>query len=244
MNGKPVILSDTHKFIFIHIGKTGGTSVEKVLCAHLDIDFETTKKSPSGEWWKHAWAKGMRGRVGASTWNDYFTFAFVRNPFDMILSLYSMYTQYPEYCDRTQHPNLYHPWNQYESFEDFILSMGHRKHEPDRLWRLQLDELGAGDQMQVWDSLKNLQTSYLTDSWKGMRGPGRILVDFVGRYEHLQQDFYHVCDRLSLPRLDLIAHGATKHVPFRELYTAKMEEVVREHFAIDIARFEYSLGDQ
>ena len=40
-----MIISHEHKFIFIHIGKTGGTSIEKVLCERLDIDFENTKES-------------------------------------------------------------------------------------------------------------------------------------------------------------------------------------------------------
>ena len=41
-----MIISHEHKFIFIHIGKTGGTSIEKVLCERLDIDFENTKRIP------------------------------------------------------------------------------------------------------------------------------------------------------------------------------------------------------
>jgi hypothetical protein len=74
-------------------------------------------------------------------WDDYFTFAFVRHPFDMILSLYSMYTQDPGYTDPVEHTDVYHPWNQYEDFKDFILSMGKRQHEPDEKWRFQLDNL-------------------------------------------------------------------------------------------------------
>lgn len=234
-----MLISHEHKFIFIHIGKTGGTSIEKALCAYLDKDFEETKKDPEGNWWKHIWAKGMRRRVGHETWNDYFTFAFVRNPYDMILSLYSMYTQYPEYINPDDHPDLYHPWNQYKNFPTFVRAMGRREHEPDNKWRHQLDKLGAKTTMQVWDSLKNLQTSYLTESWKGEDGEGTILVDFVGRYERLQEDFDKVCDQVGIPRIELPVQGATKHKPFSDLYDKEMRKVVRKHFQVDIDRFGY-----
>lgn len=236
-----MFISHEHKFIFIHIGKTGGTSIEKVLCKHFNVDFEETKKDPEGKWWKHIWAKYMKEYVGEQIWNDYFTFAFVRNPYDLILSLYSMYTQYPEYTDQEKHEDLYHPWNQYQDFEDFILSMGQRKHEPDEKWRLQLDKLGAKKTMKVWYFLENLQTSYLTNSWKGKQsGKGEILVDFVGRYENLTEDFHKVCQKVGLPKLDLIHHGATKHRPFQELYTKRMKKIVYEHSSVDIERFGYA----
>ncbi len=237
-----MLISHDHKFIFIHIGKTGGTSIEQVLCEHLDIDLKCTEKAPDGEWWKHIWAKGMRRRVGEKLWNKYFTFAFVRNPFDMILSLYSMYTQYPEYTNLSIHPSLYHPWNQYSDFSNFVLSMGEEKYDPNKKWRRQLRKLGAKDQKQVWESLRNLQTSYLTESWMGREGPGTILVDFVGRFENLGSDFHKVCDHVGLPRLDLIKYGATRHVPYYELYDSKMEEIVGNHFCIDIEQFGYSLN--
>ncbi len=234
-----MLISHDYKFIFIHIGKTGGTSIERTLCEYLDVDFETTKKSPDGEWWKHIWAKDMRKRVGEKLWDDYFTFAMIRNPFDMILSLYSMYTQYPEYTNPKLHPDLYHPWNQYSSFEDFIRCMGSQSHQPDKLWRHQLNKLGVKSQMNVWNSLENLQTSYLTENWKGQDGRGSILVDYVGRFENIDEDFHYICDHLGLPQLDLTMTGETKHKSFYGIYEDDTEEIVRKHFKMDIERFGY-----
>ena len=236
-----MLISHDYKFIFIHIGKTGGTSIEKVLCEYLNLNFLDTEMSPEGEWWKHIWAKYMKEYVGEKMWDDYFTFAFVRHPFDMILSLYSMYTQDPGYTYPVEHTDVYHPWNQYEDFKDFILSMGKRQHEPDEKWRFQLDNLDVRTTMYIWEDLENLQTSYLTDSWKGKEnGRGEILVDFVGRFENLVNDFHQVCQIIGLPKLELIHHGATQHQFYQELYTEEMKRIVAEHFSIDLERFGYS----
>ncbi len=237
-----MLISHSHKFIFIHIGKTGGTSIEKVLCQHLNIDFEETKNDSEGNNWKHIWAKDMRERVGEKIWDDYFTFAFVRNPYDMILSLYSMYTQYPQYTNPAQ-PEFYHPWNQYKSFEDFVISMDEHSHEPDKKWRKILKRFEVETQMDVWTDLENLQTSYLTESWKGTDGPGKILVDFVGKYENLVDDFHHVCQTIGLPKLDLIHYGGTKHKPYQDSYNERMKKIVYEHSSLDIERFGYSFGN-
>jgi hypothetical protein len=236
-----MFISHQYRFIFIHIGKTGGTSIETALCQHLGVDFAETEKSPSGEWWKHIWARHMRERVGEQIWNDYFTFAFVRNPYDLVLSLYSMYTQYPEYTNQKVHSDLYHPWNQYDNFAHFIRSMGRREHGPDERWGEQLAKLGAKTQMEVWDGVKNIQTSYLTESWQAREGPGTILVDFIGRYETLQRDFDSVCDTVGLPKLKLARQGATRHPPYHECYDAEMQQIVYRHFAVDIERFGYRL---
>jgi sulfotransferase famil protein len=236
-----MIICHKHKFIFIHIGKTGGTSIERALCRHLSMDFDTTKKSPEGTWWKHIWATDMRRRVGPDLWDNYFTFAFVRNPYDMILSLYSMYTQYPEYTSPALYRRLFHPWNQYTDFAHFIHGVGRREHEPDEQWRIQLEELGVTNQMEVWDSLQNLQTSYLTDSWKGTRGLGTVLVDFIGRYEQLERDFALVCRTVGLPQLRLERHGRSQHRPFHEVYDGTMQQIVYRHFKMDIERFGYEL---
>ncbi|MGJ8662385.1 MAG: sulfotransferase family 2 domain-containing protein [Marinicella sp.] len=60
------------EFIFIHINKTGGSSVEKA----LNLPFE------------HLTALEKIDEVGEETWQQKFTFSFVRNPFDKVFSHY------------------------------------------------------------------------------------------------------------------------------------------------------------
>ncbi len=59
-------------FIFIHINKTGGSSIEKA----LKLPFE------------HLTAVEKINEVGIEKWQQKFTFAFVRNPFDKVCSHY------------------------------------------------------------------------------------------------------------------------------------------------------------
>lgn len=60
------------KFVFIHINKTGGTSIAKAL------------NIPP----KHNTALEKIEEIGRKEWNDRFTFAVVRNPWDKVVSHY------------------------------------------------------------------------------------------------------------------------------------------------------------
>lgn len=59
-------------FIFIHINKTGGSSIEKA----LKLPFE------------HLTAQEKKQEIGTQKWQQKFKFAFVRNPFDKVCSHY------------------------------------------------------------------------------------------------------------------------------------------------------------
>jgi len=69
-------------------------------------------------------------------------------------------------------------------------------------------------------------------------GKGKLLVDYIGRFENLQADFAQVCARLNrqaeLPHLKKSEHG-----DYRQYYNAASIEIVRQWFKSDIEQFGY-----
>jgi chondroitin 4-sulfotransferase 11 len=71
---------------------------------------------------------------------------------------------------------------------------------------------------------------------------GNPLVNFVGRFERLREDWQVVCDALKLGDLKLPHLNATTPVDYHEFYTPKMAEIVRTVNARDIAAFGYTFA--
>ena len=77
-NHYPVKKINKKKVIFIHVPKTGGTSISKL--------FGFTH-------WTHHNVKQIKNKVG-SDWVESFKFAFVRNPYERALSLYQEFIKH------------------------------------------------------------------------------------------------------------------------------------------------------
>lgn len=95
-----MIVSNSHRFVFVHIQKTAGTSIataldpllrwNDVVLGGTDLGeqvnlpykkrFGLNKHSPAGE---------IRAVVGEEVWASYFKFTFVRHPYSRIASLYA-----------------------------------------------------------------------------------------------------------------------------------------------------------
>ena len=93
-----MIISDKKKFIFIHIYKTGGTSIRRCLEKYdSSYNFFHFIKSKFTEnsvlrptlTHKHSDAKTIRKTIGAEIYDNYFSFCFVRNPWEWQVSLYN-----------------------------------------------------------------------------------------------------------------------------------------------------------
>jgi hypothetical protein len=75
------MLLDDPQLIFVHIARTGGTSIEAALAGQ--------------DWWhisphtKHLSARQLRSQVGEEKWANYFKFSLVRNPWDRVVSMFS-----------------------------------------------------------------------------------------------------------------------------------------------------------
>jgi chondroitin 4-sulfotransferase 11 len=83
-----MVISDGMRCIFVHIQKTGGSSIEDLLRAN-----DPGIGSSLYEGRRHMFARDIRPLVEPAKWARYFKFAFVRNPWDRLVSWYSMIAQ-------------------------------------------------------------------------------------------------------------------------------------------------------
>jgi hypothetical protein len=77
------------------------------------------------------------------------------------------------------------------------------------------------------------QHSYVTDE------SGNRIVDFIGYYERLNEDFAKVCARLKL-QAELPHANISQHKDYRTYYTPKTRELVAGQFKRDIDLFGYT----
>jgi hypothetical protein len=73
------MVSDKLKAIFIHIPRTGGTSIESA----FGINMTTLNLNE-----KHLSAIQIKNQIGDLKWDNYFKFSIVRNPYSRIVSMW------------------------------------------------------------------------------------------------------------------------------------------------------------
>ena len=147
----------------------------------------------------HQRAQVVHRRLPRTLFADFFKFAFVRNPWDRLVSYYHHVIQQPE----------------------------HRRHR--RFCRI--DGFPA---YVRWETTRdhNRQVDFLTDPG------GDLLVDFVGYYENLADDFRRVTRRLSL-EVELPRLNGSQHRDYRSYYDDATAELVADFWQADIQQFGY-----
>jgi hypothetical protein len=210
-----MLLSVKHRFLFVHIAKTGGTSVRAALqaqrwrdpwywpmflCSRLShlSGHRIATKLP-----RHAKVVAAKELLPKEFFDQLFKFAFVRNPWDLqVSSFHHIRRERPQYLSG------------HEDFAAFL----RWKLDPERPYQYHIDT-----------SIES-QTDYLIDL------SGRVVVDFIGRYERLGEDFAEACRRIGMPALALPhqRQARDRQKDYRGYYTDETAELVARHFARDI----------
>jgi chondroitin 4-sulfotransferase 11 len=198
-----LFVSDSHKLVFVHIQKTGGVTVDRLLNERIpDL---------RGLVARHGFAS--QGMDQLDEWDEYFKFAFVRNPWDRLVSWYTMVTSFPRAGNELWH---YVHANS-STFEEFIYNC--------------TDEVEIKEGVHY--SFAYNQLDYVTDE------QGNLLVDFIGRLENFDKDVQEVFRRIGY-ELETVPHkNRSGHRHYSTFYTPETELIVRERFERDIQYFGY-----
>lgn len=215
-----MLLSLKYNFLFVHIAKTGGTSVRdslnryrwtdpyrvpQYLCSRLSA---LTGHKIGAKFPRHAKIIAAREMLPREVFEGLFKFAFVRNPWDLQVSSWHHL--------RRERPHLLAGREEFEAFLRWKL-------DPTRPPQYHAD-------MSI-----ERQTDYLIDL------NGNILVDYIGRYEHLADHFAEACSRIGIPcpTLKHARKASDRGKDYRNYYTDITAEWVARHYHADIEQFGY-----
>jgi hypothetical protein len=203
------MISIDKKFIFVAVMKTGTMSITSALSKYsLDRDGHhyTARELKNGHLTSHSsirlGSKNNFINLYKKHWNDYYTFGFVRNPWDHFVSLY-------KWCKK--HGNQKTKYG----FDAFLTNQFNNNY----------------DCLFDWEF--TCQSDRLFDN-------GVQIVDFVGRYENIEEDFQKICNQLSinesLPKINI----SVDKRGYRNFYKNDNQiEMIREMYIKDVERFKY-----
>jgi hypothetical protein len=201
------MISHDHRFIFTHVPKTAGKSVRFLLglpeFAHQYV--------PTGKDVEYGF-----GHNRLVDFNDkeyfsrYFKFAFVRNPYDRVVSAFSyLCSGGCNEIDRLFYEEYLRVYdNIFDAFaEDLPRLLATPHFAPQAVW--------------------------LCDTC------GALLTDFVGRYERLERDLIIIGNRLGLSFGKLPVLNASTHEPYRSYYDASTRQRIAFAYGEDLELFGY-----
>lgn len=223
-----MLISHSKQFIFIHIYKTAGTSVTKMLIPYARVkdrmvydDTWPTKKviglitklmhwEDSGHrqftgFHKHEPIAEVKTKLPSEQFDNYYKFCFVRNPFDWLVSFYEYIKQTPR-----------HRLKQFVESQDF-------------------------NNFVAWyiSQAPSKQVDFLWDP-----ETEQVLVDHIGYFEDLENDIAKIVDRLELSSKRTLSHkNPSKHRKkrsYKDYYTDDTIALVEDYFEKDLSILGYA----
>ena len=224
-----MIISHTHKFIFIKSAKTAGTSLEAALSNYCDGDDVVTplgdysvNRDENGQWLhkamnpgdfqQHEWGITIKNKVGPDIWNNYFKFSIARNPWDRVVSLFTWKARNDPALQPQKHfyNRLGVPFDEFREnrklFSEFVKS----------------------------DKWKTNDRFYIIDD--------KLCVDYIIRYEHLTDDFLKVCTGVGIPPIELprLKSGVRPgQYHYSQYFDEESKAIVAERHKHDLNLFGY-----
>ncbi len=214
-----MIISHGRKYIFVHIPKTGGTSLSLALenkAMKDDVLIGDTPKAKnrrsrlkdiktSGRLWKHARLTDIYGLTTQEQMEQYFVFTIVRNPWDRVVS--------------------YYHWLQDQTFDHPAVKIA--------------QSLSFADFLQDGMIQRSFQNDKAAQYVSDQDGIDRC--DLYLRLEHLSEDVQALETTLGF-KLGVLPHDnkSQRDKEYSKYYNQAGREIIAAAFKEDIKRFGYT----
>jgi hypothetical protein len=198
INDDSLLGFDEYRCIFFHVPRTGGNSISRSLFGH----------AVGGHHFPETYEKVF----GKERFEEYFKFAFVRNPWDRVVSAFLFLKDGGMHAaDREWAERHLQGMNDIPSFARGYLARPNR-------------ETGTHFVPQI---------EFLTDEGS------EIIVDFVGRFESIEVDYRDVAGRLGIDSPLLPLNVSQPRRDYRSYFDAESLKIVESVYAADVERFGY-----
>ncbi|MBG88450.1 MAG: hypothetical protein CMO80_16330 [Verrucomicrobiales bacterium] len=239
-----MLVSHRKKFIYTKTMKTASTSVEiffERYCLPEGAWKETGRRPetvtaagivgvrgryPKGIFYNHMPACEIRDLLEPKIWEEYFKFTCIRNPFDKMISGFTMWSKGKRKRERTIAGKIIAGFRRLRGRANPVdLATGNTEIERFRSWVIQGGHVDDRDKYMI---------------------AGQECVDEFIRFERLEEDLARVCAKLDIP-FDVSSvpryktHQRKHQIPIREYYDAETEKRVRELYAWEFERFKYEM---
>jgi len=205
------------KYIFIHIPKVAGTSIEKALGIYGD-NFQLSKNKAFGKFKTKTGTFALQHVslrqlihfeiISPNEAHDYFSFSFVRNPWDRAVSDFKW--------QKSLRKQKY-------SFREYLKKCRQETLE------------NKHSRLITYNNCH-----YIPQSWYLFDKNGFKQVNFIGKYETLETDFEKVRQRIKILHANLSTHNKGKAVPYFFYYfDFRNIFLVKQIYKEDIKRFNY-----
>jgi hypothetical protein len=68
---------------------------------------------------------------------------------------------------------------------------------------------------------------------------GAVALDYVGRYENLQQSYDTICERIGIPKTELSKKNSSEHSRYAKYYDDDLRQQVADFYKEDLRLFSY-----
>jgi hypothetical protein len=253
-----MIISESKKFIFIHIYKTGGSTITDILSPYVDEKFRSKAVKKEGMGWQPTWHinKGQHDKFSQClssldslnlNLDEYFIFTFVRNPYTWILSVWNNFYRYP--TGNSPQDIVTTIKNKFKKLKNILKGRPNPKSHseqfhslfPDGSFKsflLFLDKISKEETKQE----KKYWGTY--DQYSFIENDRNIVFDFIGKFENLETDLKKLSEKLDLDfPLNLphrtVSSAQEERKNYLNYYDDESLEIVNRLFKRDFQAFDY-----